>query len=159
VKEFFGHPAQNKKETPLMKRWEWSIIYTFVLLLALSACGGQGSQQAYQAFISQLRAKGATVIEVGSGGQLPLSGTGYRMKVNGEQVEVYTYGSAEDANTDAARISSDGTTITGGTVINYDWVAPPHFYKQDRLIVFYDGSNDEIIQLLQEVLGPQFAGE
>ena len=38
------------------------------------------------------------------------------------------------------------------------WVAPPHFYRQGRVIVLYVGSNPNILSLLTAVLGPQFAG-
>lgn len=36
--------------------------------------------------------------------------------------------------------------------------SPFHFYKKDRLIVFYGGSNSGVINLLQSALGPQVAG-
>ena len=38
------------------------------------------------------------------------------------------------------------------------WVAPPHFYKAEKLIVLYVGESEAIIDILESVLGPQFAG-
>jgi hypothetical protein len=33
------------------------------------------------------------------------------------------------------------------------WIGPPRFYKKDRLIVLYVGSNSDVIRLLDTVLG------
>jgi hypothetical protein len=39
-----------------------------------------------------------------------------------------------------------------------NWVSDPHFYRTDKLLTLYIGTNEEIIELLNEGLGPQFAG-
>ncbi len=38
------------------------------------------------------------------------------------------------------------------------WVAPTHFYKAGKLIVLYVGCDSDVIDVLQETMGPQFAG-
>jgi hypothetical protein len=38
------------------------------------------------------------------------------------------------------------------------WVAAPHFYKGGRLIVLYVGEDGGVIEVLDQVLGSQFAG-
>ena len=38
------------------------------------------------------------------------------------------------------------------------WIGPPHFYLAERLIVLYIGEDQSVIELLETVLGPQFAG-
>jgi len=35
----------------------------------------------------------------------------------------------------------------------------PHFYKTGRIIVLYVGSDEQILTLLQSVMGAQFAGQ
>lgn len=147
-----------------MKQTGWSSFFAAVLLLALAACGGGTPPQASgldeQAFIQQLRAKGATVVETGSGGQLPLAGTGALLKVNGEDVQVYAYPTADQATADTTRIAPDGFSINEGKkTIAIDWISIPHFYHKDRLIVFYLGANANMLALLEAILGPQFAGE
>ena len=145
-----------------MKRYGFMSSLASFLLLALAAWGGAAKAQSdedYQAFISKLRAKGATVEDLSKGGQLPLSNTAYTVKVDGERVEIYAYTSPEDATADAARISPSGGTfryIGGGR--SYSWIAPPHLYKKERLIAFYVGRDVGIITLLEEILGSQFAG-
>jgi hypothetical protein len=37
------------------------------------------------------------------------------------------------------------------------WVAPPHFSEAGRLIVVYVGSDGGLINILQQVMGPQIA--
>ena len=37
-------------------------------------------------------------------------------------------------------------------------VEPPHFYKAGKLIVLYVGCDSDVINLLQETMGPRFAG-
>jgi hypothetical protein len=39
------------------------------------------------------------------------------------------------------------------------WVDTPHFYSAGRIIVLYVGSDEEILVLLEQVLGPQCAGK
>ncbi len=37
-------------------------------------------------------------------------------------------------------------------------VAAPHFYKIDKLVVLYVGENERVINVLEELVGPQIAG-
>ncbi len=88
---------------------------------------------------------------------------GHVVKIQGEQVQVYEYATTSDVDTQVSHISPDGSTFTvkslmgtHGTAV--DWIAPPHFYKQGRVIVLYVGKNSTIMQTLTKVLGKQFAG-
>jgi hypothetical protein len=139
----------------------WKSILAVTLLIGLVGCGGQGSTEE-QALINQLQASGATIVQTSDGAEWPLSGTKQSIKVNGDVVEVYAYESSQLA--DAAGISPDGHKVVEGGTGNRVTVTVPlanssfHFYKKDRLIVFYGGSNSEVINLLQSALGPQIAG-
>ena len=147
----------------LMGTWRWKSILAVTLLIGLVGCGGQGSTEE-QALLSQLQASGATVVQTSDGAEWPLSGTEQSIKVNGDVVEIYTYESSQRANADAAGISPDEQKVAegvGGDRITMTVLlanSPFHFYKKDRLIVFYDGSNSGVINLLQSALGPQIAG-
>ncbi|MCI0830660.1 MAG: hypothetical protein J4N67_11045, partial [Chloroflexi bacterium] len=44
------------------------------------------------------------------------------------------------------------------TVTSVLWVAPPHYYKAGRLIALYVGSDNDVIDALQDAMGPRFAG-
>lgn len=109
----------------------------------------------YQAFLKQLRATGAAVVEVDRSGPLPLSGYGFGLTVNGGWVEVYAYATLQDADNDAVSISPDGSTIAHKV---YHWMAPIHLFRRDQLIVFYMGEDRRVITPLVSLLGQQFAG-
>jgi len=79
--------------------------------------------------------------------------------VNGSDVQVFEYEDAAAADTEAAFISHDGSSIKNDEQIcSIGWVAPPHFYKASNLIVLYVGDNQAVIDALETVLGPKFAG-
>jgi hypothetical protein len=114
--------------------------------------------QDYDDFVDDLRAAGATVEHE----TLPqvivqdfFSVTGQVFKVNGEEVQLFEYDNQSKAEEEAALVSPDGSSI--GTSMPF-WVAPPHFYKAGRIIVLYVGENEAVIEALEKVLGPQFAG-
>lgn len=114
-------------------------------------------------FVQDLRNHGASVDISSDRIDHGLTILSQRLEVNGENVYVYEYPDSATANTDTTTISPDGYNITRtkGTAIEVrhgDWIAPPHFYNKDRLIVVYAGSNATIIRMLETTLGPQFAG-
>lgn len=67
------------------------------------------------------------------------------------------------AAADAERVQPDTTirwTEPDGSVrmISYMWVAPPHFFRRERVLVLYAGTDPAVLALLTSLLGPQFAG-
>ncbi len=74
--------------------------------------------------------------------------------VNGEDVQVFEYPDSTAAETEAAKISPDASSV--GTSM-MSWVATPHFYTGDRLIVLYVGENDSVTNALADVLGEPIA--
>ena len=79
--------------------------------------------------------------------------------IKGSVFQVFQYEDAAAADTEAALISPDGFSINkNGQTCHISWVAPPHFYKASNLIVLYVGDNQAVIDVLETVLGPQFAG-
>lgn len=110
------------------------------------------------ALIQALERRGATVRheETMPASSFPFfSVRSQRLLVNGESVHVFEYPNSPDAAADRARVSPNGATVGNAHV---DWIAPPQFYSKDRLIVLYVGRRDEVIGLLESILGPPFAG-
>jgi len=105
--------------------------------------------------VDNLRALGASVEPADDIEQVFFSVIGHIIRVNGEDVQVFEYADRAAANSAAALIAPDAGSI-GTSMIS--WVATPHVYKSGRLIVLYIGDNRDITALLQNVLGPQFAG-
>jgi hypothetical protein len=77
------------------------------------------------------------------------------LKINGADVQVFEYESAEAMDKEASQVSSDGGSI-GTSMVS--WMDTPHFYKTANMIILYVGSDTSVLELLEGVLGPQFAG-
>jgi hypothetical protein len=105
--------------------------------------------------ITSLQASGATV-ETGEPVSQPFfTPEATSLKVNGADVQVFEYESAEAMEEEASQVAPDGGSI-GTSMVN--WVDTPHFLKAGRIIVLYVGSDATILDLLEKALGPQFAG-
>ena len=113
----------------------------------------------YEELAAALRATGVQVELVPrdpSEGSEPLFAVPGRMlKVNRVEARVFVYSSEAAAQADAARISPDGWQIGNAMV---DWVDLPHFYRSGQVIVEYIGGDRALMRLLEQVVGPQFAG-
>ena len=125
-----------------------------VVELAIVSHGGPATD--YGSLIDALRAAGLNIEPAGEVEQPFASVVGYVVKVNGDDMQIFEYPDETQADSDAKLISPDGGIIGNTTII--DWISTPHFYKQGRLMVLYVGENVELINTLEAVLGPQFAG-
>ena len=139
-------------------------IFLTVVVFATSACGsnttpdpssGSTTVQDMASLVSSLQASGATV-ETGDPITQDFFGTeGQTLKLNGADLQVFEYENAEAMEKDASQVAPDGGSIGTSMV---DWIDTPHFYKAGRMIVLYVGSDQTVLDLLNRVLGPQFAG-
>jgi hypothetical protein len=129
----------------------------------LTACGlrtalpGQsgGAVDDVESLVEALRAAGATVEMAGEVSQPFFSVEGQVISVNRGDVQVFEYESEAAASEEAALVSAEGYTIGTSSVM---WVARPYFHKAGRLVVLYVGDDDAVAAVLEEVLGPPFAG-
>ncbi len=124
-----------------------------------------GPVKDYVSLVDNLRAAGATVDPAGTASGSPFAPQTQLLTVNGEDIQAFEFGSAEEADAAAEGVSADGSSIVGPTMADgtsmataIDWMVPAHFYKAGKLIVLYVACDDDVIDLLQETLGPQFAG-
>ena len=142
-------------------------VLTILLLVfaqAMSACGTGATPtlsteplivEDQASFLAALRAEGATAEVVDSISQDFFNVEGQIITVNGADVQVFEYESAEAMENEASQVAPDGGSI-GTSMLT--WIDTPHFYKTGRIIVIYIGSDEKILNLLQTVIGPQFAG-
>ena len=89
--------------------------------------------------------------------------------INGKYVHVFVYedAAAADADAEAISISPRDFSInctTNNMTCQIGWSVsrlsgPPHIYKVNKLIVIYDGNNQAVIDVLERILGPEFAGQ
>ena len=140
-------------------------ILFLLLVLAISGCGSNAALnptsqppavQDQASLISALQAAGATVETGDSITQEFFTPEGHAVKVNGADLQVFEYESAEDMAEEASQVAPDGGSI-GTSMVT--WIDTPHFYKAGRIIVLYLGNDQAILDLLKEVMGPQFAGQ
>lgn len=147
------HVSFQTKETEMKNKFSLTT-NVLVLSLFIAACGGNVSEDR-SALIEAFRGAGAEV-EVGDKiDQLFFSVEGQIIRLNGEDVQVFEYETAEIMESDSAQVAPDGGSI-GTSMVT--WVASPHFYRAGRIIVLYVGDNQSTIELLEGVLGAQFAG-
>ena len=140
------------------------LISVLVFAYAISACGKSAAIDAspearsvedQASLLNALKAAGATV-EVGDSiTQEFFRVEGQTVKVNEGDLQVFEYESPEAMEKDASQVAPDGGSI-GTSMVS--WIDTPHFYKAGRIIVLYLGSDQAILDLLNKVIGPQFAG-
>ncbi len=109
----------------------------------------------YVSLIDELRKSSANVDPTGTIDQPFFSVVGQTILVNRENVQVFEYLTQEEANEDASNVSPDGHSIGLSMPL---WVESPHFYKKEKIIVLYVGDDPLTIELLESVVGIQFAG-
>lgn len=106
--------------------------------------------------VKKLRSQGARVKLTGERVEQPFFSVPARiLNINGVGVQVFQYSSVSAAHKEALLVSSDGMTV--GTS-KPSWMAPPHFFRNGRLIVLYLGTDPTILKTLHGALGKQFAG-
>lgn len=135
---------------------------TLLAALFSIGCGaaspvGPTESSSIDVLIRGLRTHGATVVigEVLPQPSNPFFSTSAQLLVvNGGNVSVFEYASIAAADSDAAKVSRDGS-IVGSTIIT--WIGPPHFYKSGRLIVLHAGNSQAVLGPLEAALGPPFA--
>ncbi|MDF2880329.1 MAG: putative cell wall binding repeat protein [Clostridiaceae bacterium] len=77
------------------------------------------------------------------------------IKIGKENISIYEYKNNWLMEKEASKIKGDGSQI-GNAIV--DWIAPPRFYKKDKIITIYVGSNMEIINALNQFFSNSFAG-
>jgi hypothetical protein len=139
-------------------------LVALVVVLAGAAFYNSATALTYDGLVARLRANGASVTPQSSTSTAGFFSVGARdITVNGAALSVFEYALPLAADADARGVSMDGTTITSGfgpwhRAAAIDWLAPPHYFKDGRVIVVYIGDNAEVIAALTRVMGPQFAG-
>jgi hypothetical protein len=134
-----------------------------LFVLMITACGNNVTGSSTEAptvndqasLMTALQASGA-MVETGEAiTQDFFTPEGNIIKVNGVDVQVFEYDSVEAMEGEASQVSSDGGSVGTSMVM---WMEAPHFYKAGRILVLYVGSDQKILDLLEKVIAPQFAG-
>ncbi|MBC8115509.1 MAG: hypothetical protein H7062_14080, partial [Candidatus Saccharimonas sp.] len=100
-----------------------------------------------------LRAEGLTVEKRRGDAPGGFKGFAWQFDINDEELTVLEYETAAAAKEDAAQVSEDGQTLFGEKV---KWTAKTRIYRQDRLIVLFDGTSDRVVKAVTGHLGEPF---
>ena len=121
---------------------------------------GKGDGSSTQELVSQLRNLGIDVEFDGQAYQSEIFGIDAQiLAIDGKTIQVFEYATIKDKQRIRAQISPDGYEISGCSHSHIvDWLDKPHFYEKDNLLILYVGSDPLILETLQNVIGPQFAG-
>ncbi len=139
-------------------------IFLLAFAIAISGCSSATpvpsseplSVQDQSSLLVALEAAGAKV-EIGESiTQEFFSPEGHTVKVNGADLQVFEYENAEAMEKEASQVAPDGGSI-GTSMLT--WIDTPHFYNTGRIIVLYLGNDQALLDLLNKVIGPQFAGQ
>lgn len=150
-----------------MKTLSW--IALGIVAAALAGCGAASADRGtptpivshggpvrdYVSLIDNLRAKGATVTPGEEISQSFFKVGGRIIRINGADVQVFEYANEDDAAADARQVAPGGGSVGTHMIM---WMGPPHFYRTGRVIAIYIGADKTVTQLLEAVLGAQFAG-
>jgi len=143
------------------------LVSLLITALTLSGCGGQNPAspsptdshgvEDQSSLIAALQSAGATAEVVDTISQPFFTPEGVFVTINGEEdVQVFEYEDAQTMENEASQVAPDGGSVGTSMMM---WVDKPHFYKSGHILVLYIGNNTGILDLLDKVIGPQFAGQ
>lgn len=118
-----------------------------------SAANATASSKA--SLVNALREAGLEVRDAGFVQQPFFSVPAHVYVVDDHDLQMYEFASAAEAEAAAAEVAPDGGSIGTHAM---SWMAPPHFFRKDRLVVNYLGDSQKTLDQLTRFLGPQFAG-
>lgn len=141
-----------------------TLVILCVVLLVSACAGGTGDRAAAAAttagtnsasVVAALRDAGLEVRDAGTVEQPFFGVPAHVYVVDGRDLQLYEFAAADDAERAAAQVAPSGSPI-GTSMVT--WMAPPHFFRKDRLIANYIGTSERVLAELQRLFGPQFAG-
>ena len=138
-----------------MKKIVVFTLLTTCILLSLVGCTSAVKIENYDNLLNELKASKLKVETSGVITQAFFSVEGKIIKVSNEDIQVFEYPDKSKADADIKLIAPKGNPIGANWIT---WVSDPHFYRTDKMLILYVGKNEEIIKLLNEMLGLQFAG-
>ena len=105
--------------------------------------------------LAALQSVGIDAVPAGDITQPFFEPVGKIIKVNDQEIQVFEFSTAGDAEIAAGTISPEGSSIGTSMVA---WIAPPHFYRAGNIIVLYLGNEGNLVKGLEDMLGGQIAG-
>lgn len=134
------------------------LLYALLIAGILPGCTPStpaGSEPgSYEELMKALQENGVDAQQAEPTEQEFFSVPGRVLQIGEETIQVFEYPDPATRSEESALVGEDPSSI-GTTMIT--WVDTPHFWAQDRLIVLYVGSNQEVLAALSQVLGEPLA--
>lgn len=152
-----------------------ALLRLLLCALAVASCepvvSHGGPVRDHVSFVDNLRARGLAVEPIGQMRMVPLEVPATGLAVTGGALRgrasmlSFDYNDTDlgrdgrvVADEDAGQIAQDiGNVRTAGGGVSLP-SGPTHFYRRERVIVMYVGADPEMLRVLVDVFGPQFAG-
>jgi hypothetical protein len=165
--------GRQRKDLPSSMRIHARLAFVFGVLVA--ACGPVtshgGPVRDHVSFVDNLRARGLIVDPIGQMMATPFEVPGVVLAVSGGALRgraamlSFDYNDADlgrdgriAAEEDAEEVTQDIRRVrTAPGPVSLP-SGPSHFYRKERVIVMYVGDDGEMLRILVELFGPQFAG-
>ena len=140
-----------------------AVVYMIVFNVPRFSAGkiDMGEILDYKKFLALMEANGFVLEDEKPEENNWFSVSGKLIVIDGEPLYVYEYESSTAMEKDSKYVDSSGFSINNtdeGRCAQIDWVATPHWFKKDLLIVLYVGENERMIGFLKETFGNVFAG-
>ncbi|WP_024616011.1 hypothetical protein [Clostridium sp. Ade.TY] len=83
--------------------------------------------------------------------------SGKILSIKNGEIYVYEYNKdqKDKLKNDLNSIQNNNSIMNGGDI---KWNVSPHFYSKGRVVVVYDGNNQEILNALSEIMGMPLVG-
>lgn len=137
------------------------LVFISVTLLLLTSCSQKPTNREsdYTAFLNLLSENKLQYEEAEVDEDSFLSVPRKPVLIGDEIISIYEYASNDDMEEDSKYIDKGGCSISvPGKFAEISWVSCPHFFKKDTLIIQYIGEDEQILGLLNENYGAEFAG-
>ena len=119
--------------------------------------GGPISAPNYEKIVSRLQDWDLKLTEIGEV-QMPCFSVNPRaLLVGGGSLEAYEYPDQSSAAVAIARVSPGYHAAQLAATGLTEEASSPHYYRGDRLLVIYRGTDARVIEALDGALGPEFA--
>jgi hypothetical protein len=109
----------------------------------------------FAALLDSFEATGAAVQVAGPFVAEPVGGEGMAVCLGGDQVNLYSFPTAAEAEQAASMIDPDDPSNMGTSIV--EWVGNPRFWLAGRFLVLYLGDDPAVEAALTSALGAPFA--
>lgn len=103
-------------------------------------------------FIKKVEDKGYKVenLKESSDKNYNLNGKADKLKINNDEITIFNYPDKESLDKEIEKMSNNSYLADGAKI---DTDNPPQIYRSGKLLFIYNGKNQEIIKLLNDIIG------